>query len=276
MSHEITAACKVSQVDTLEGDIQTHLLKGRAHNYCNGVFFVCFFFNEAVLLRQILFGNQGVTALGRGRSSVICNSIHHTATSKIDLCNQLESQWNERSSGKSNWGPRFAQKLDSPPPGRAANIQLHCLKLTNHKVVFGGGFFCISNPSGCNLNECSPGDKVQRATCVFSVFRTTRKGKGDVAFSQTAFLVLLHVSWPLNKMQPQISAQSKKCNWACRALDRSGALFWCGRRLVSFSTRTFFYLHYMQCCCRTPLAESHLSIQDKPCNIFSFVRLHFI
>lgn len=38
MSHEITAACKLSQVDTLEGDIQTHLLKGQAHNYWN----VCF------------------------------------------------------------------------------------------------------------------------------------------------------------------------------------------------------------------------------------------
>lgn len=89
MSREITAACKISQVDTLEGDIGTHLLKGQAHNYCNGVFF---FKKNKVLLRQIVFGDRGVAALRRGRSSVICNSIHHTATSKIDLCNRLESQ----------------------------------------------------------------------------------------------------------------------------------------------------------------------------------------
>lgn len=28
-SHEITAACKISQVDALERDMQTHLLKGQ-------------------------------------------------------------------------------------------------------------------------------------------------------------------------------------------------------------------------------------------------------
>lgn len=195
MSHEITAACKLSQVDTLEGDIQTHLLKGQAHNYWNVCFLKKQFYWDKFFLETEASPRRGADA---HRWFV----TQYITPRRQKLTCATSWKLNEMSAAVENQtGVRALPKNPTPPRTRCRRTA--SLPQTNkpQSRLRGGGLFCISNRSGCNLNESSPGETVQRATCAFSVFRTTCKGKGDAAFSQTAFLVLLHVSWPLNTWQ---------------------------------------------------------------------------
>lgn len=155
-----------------------------------------------------------------------------------------------------------------------------------------GNLFCISNTSGHDWNEVGPdGRKFSEShpdlKCVqFKYLWRSGKGKGDVPFSQSEFL------------PPIFRTSQEKANSNVRQIEilhlsllkilksLTGEVAWHNPHATFFSHVKWKHVDftYIKCkhwmrnmhiswCSRSPVSESHLSIQDKPSNISSFIRL---
>lgn len=97
---------------------------------------------------------------------------------------------------------------------------------------------------------------------------------------------LWHFWWLLSKRQIQMSGMSKWCTWAkilkvwqvrWLVIIRMLPYFLCQIKMSTLPTLNarMRNIHIGWCSCSL-ISESHLSTQNKPSNIFSFIRLLFI
>lgn len=169
MSHEITAACKVSQVDTLEGDIQTHLLKGRAHNYCNGVFVFCFFLTKQFYWDKFFLETEASPRWGADAHQWFVTRYITPRRQKLTCATNWKV--NEMSAAVVNQtGVRALPKNSTPPP-RTRRQHTASLPQTNKpQSCLRGGLFLHFKPKWMQFKWIQPRREGSAShVCIFSI-----------------------------------------------------------------------------------------------------------